>query len=79
MAASAHKKLLHTPLFPGDRRAYGVCGLIMTDPGLLNCGADVASPMIPHPIVQHFYPPQHRVCCCTKRIDNQSLILINSG
>lgn len=65
-------------LLPSDHLAYGVWGLIMMD-FRLNCSADVVNWLIPHPIVQHFYPAQHCMCCCTKRIDNQPLIFINSG
>ena len=66
-----------TPLFLSDYSENSIRGLLMMiDPSLCNCSADVVNWWIPH---QYFYVPQHCVHFYTKGIDNQPLIFINSG
>lgn len=65
-----------TPLFLSDYLENSMRGLLMMmDPSLWNCSADVVNWWIPH---QYFYVPQRCVHFYTKGIDNQALIFINS-
>lgn len=64
-------------LFLSDYLENSMRGLLMMmDPSLWNCGADVVNWWIPH---QYFYVPPRCVHFYTKGIDNQPLIFINSG
>lgn len=67
----------YTALFLSDYLENSMRGLLMMmDPSLWNCRADVVNWWIPH---QYFYAPPCCVHFYTKGIDNQPLIFINSG